>query len=76
MVKLAQLDMTMNTMQYQMKTLSETLTNPTITDSKFYYCNCRSNFTHGIKTFSENIIDHKEGACYNKQLGVSEKGCE
>ena len=55
MVQLAHITVTINTVQAQLKTLSWATKNPTRTKKKFYCRICRSNFTHGIKSFSSKI---------------------
>ena len=49
MAQLAQITVTMNDMQVQLKTLTSTTSNPTRTKRKFYCWICGSNFTHGSK---------------------------
>ena len=76
MAQLAQVTVTINAMQAQIKTLSTMSANTTITKSKFYFCSCGSNFTHGIKTRSSNKTVHKEEIYPKKKLGVGKKGCK
>ena len=66
MEHLAQMTMTMNVIQAQLKTLSLTSTNPTRTKRKFYCWSCGSNFNQGSKTFPDNKTGHKEEAYYKK----------
>ena len=76
MAQLLQMNETMNTMQSQIKTLSSTSTNSTISKRKYYCWWCRINFTHGSKAWSSNKSRHKDESYYNKVLGGIEKGCK
>ena len=66
----------MNAMQAQLKTLEYAQTNQTSSKSKYYFCSCRSNYTHGSKIWSSNKAGHQEKIYYKKKLGRSEKVCE
>ena len=58
--QLAQSTVTINVIQAQLKTLSETSTDTTITERKFYCWGCGCNFTHGIKPWSAKKTGHKK----------------
>ena len=76
MAQLAQTNVTMNAMQAQLKTLSTTSKNPTISKRKYYCWSCGRNFTHGSKTFYSKKTWHKKEAYYKRRLRGCEKGCE
>ena len=67
MAQLAQMNVTMNDMQAQIKTFSSATTKPTRTKRKHYYCSFRSNYTHGSKNLSAKQVVHKEKANYKKR---------
>ena len=56
MEKLAQMTMTMNAMQAQLKRLVSVPTNQTRSNRNYYCWICRSNYTHRIKSYSSKTI--------------------
>ena len=74
MAQLSHINLTMNTMQVQLKILSSEKTNPNKTKRTYYCWNCGINFTHESKTCSAKKAGHKEETCYKKRLGGSERG--
>ena len=50
MAQLAQITVTMNTMQVKLKTLASAQTNQARPKSKHYYWSCGRNYTYGGKT--------------------------
>ena len=74
--QLAQMNVTMNAMQAQLKTLASAQTNQASPKIKFYCWSCGSNFTHEIKTCSANKAGLQEEVHYKKRMGGNEKGYE
>ena len=63
-------------MHAQLKTLALAQDNQARPKRKFYCWGFSINFTHGIKTCSENKAVNQEEVYYKKRIGGSEKGCE
>ena len=76
MAQLAQMNVTMNDMQAQLKILSLAPNNQTRSKRKYYCFSCRSNYTHGSKTWAANKAGRQEDAYYKTRLVGSEKGYE
>ena len=76
MVQLAQMTVTMNSMQAQLKKLDSAQNNQAIPKKKHYCWSCGRNYTHGRKTFPAKKAGHQEEAYYKKRIGDSEKGYE
>ena len=76
MEQLAQMTVTMNAMQAQLKTFSSDTTKPTRNKKRNYYWSFRSNYTHGSKILSAKQAVHREKANYKKRPGGTKKGCK
>ena len=76
MAQLAQINVTMNAMKAQLKTLALMKTNPTRTKRKFYCWSYEINYNHWNKTYSSKKAFRKEDAYCNKKLGGSKKRCK
>ena len=76
MSQLAQITVTMNAMQAQLKTLTSAQNSQARPKRKFYCWSYRRNFTHGWKTYAAKKGGHKEEAYHKKMMDGSEKGCE
>ena len=76
MAHLEQMNVTMNSMQAQLKTLASSQNNQARPKIKFYFWSYVRKFTHRRKTCSAKKAVHQEEAYYKKRMGGSEKGCE
>ena len=76
MAQLEHTTVTMKAMHAQLKTLALAQDNQVRPKRKFYCWGFSINFTHGIKTCSENKAGNQEEVYYKKRIGGSEKGCE
>ena len=74
MVQLAQITANMNSIQAQLKTLSETSISSTRPKRKYYCWSFGKNFIHVIKARYSNKLGQKYKAYYKKRIGVSKKG--
>ena len=59
MAQLVQMNVTMNAMQEQLKTLVSAQTNQARSKRKFYRWSCRRNFTHGNKKLLNKKVEHQ-----------------
>ena len=66
MAQLAQITVTINAMQAQLKTLLLAPTKPTRNKRKYYFWSCGSNYTHSSKNCSSRKVVHKEETYYKK----------
>ena len=74
MAQLAHINVTMNAMQAQLKTLATVPTNQTRSKRKYYCLSCGSNYTNESKTCSSKKSGHQDEAYYKKRLGGNKKG--
>ena len=66
MAQLEQMNVTMNTMQAQLKALASAQTKQARPKRNNYCWSCGSNYTHGIKTCSPKKAGYQEEAYYKK----------
>ena len=62
MVKLAQMTVTMNSMQAKLRMLAVAPTKQTRSKRKYYCCIYGSNYTHGSKIYSNKKSGHEDEA--------------
>ena len=76
MVLMAQITVTMNVMEANLKALAYSQTNQARPKRNHYCWICRSYYTHKSKKCSSKKAVHQYEAHYKKQMGGSEKECE
>ena len=77
MAQLSQINVTINSMQSQLKTLDYAQKNQAMPKRNYYFWSCGSNYTHRSKTCSSKKLGHQDDAYYKERMGGgSEKVCE
>ena len=76
MAQLEHMNVTMNTIQAKLKTLTYAQTNQATPKRKHYCWICVSNYTHRSKTCSSKKAVHQDDAYYKKRMDGIEKGRE